>query len=121
MNKMNYIKYLFLFLLASHISAASQVQDRSSINLEKIATQRWIALFTNGYEAWSVVRDTGYPTELSAGVTDGDIFVLGDTNGVYPQRHRYGSGPYNTNGAQVEQANSVQGPDKQATKLWWAK
>ena len=90
-------------------------------NLEKIATQRWIALFTNGYEAWSVVRDTGYPTELSAGVTDGDIFVLGDTNGVYPQRHRYGSGPYNTNGAQVEQANSVQGPDKQATKLWWAK
>ena len=36
MNKMNYIKYLFLFLLASHISVASQVQDRSSINLEKV-------------------------------------------------------------------------------------
>ena len=36
MNKMNYIKYLFLFLLALHISVASQVQDRSSINLEKV-------------------------------------------------------------------------------------
>ena len=36
MNKMNYIKYLFLFLLASHISVASQIQDRSSINLEKV-------------------------------------------------------------------------------------
>ena len=90
-------------------------------NLEKIATQRWIALFTNGYEAWAVVRDTGYPTELSAGVSDDDIFVLGDLNGAYPQRHRYGTGPYNTNAANVEQANSEQGPDVQATKLWWAK
>ena len=54
------------------------------------------------------------------GVSDDDIFVLGDLNGDYPQRHRYGTGPYNTNGANVEQANSVQGPDLQATKLWWA-
>ena len=90
-------------------------------NLEKIATQRWMALFTNGFEAWAVVRDTGYPTELSSGVNDDDIFVLGDLNGDYPQRMRYGSGPYNTNAAGVEQANSLQGPDKQGTKLWWAK
>tara|TARA_Y100001935_G_C17154630_1_gene432206 strand:- start:384 stop:845 length:462 start_codon:yes stop_codon:yes gene_type:complete len=90
-------------------------------NLEKIATQRWMALFTNGFEAWAVVRDTGYPTELSAGVSDDDIFVLGDLNGDYPQRMRYGSGPYNTNAANVEAANGVQGPDKQGTKLWWAK
>ena len=90
-------------------------------NLEKIATQRWMALFTNGFEAWAVVRDTGYPTELSAGVSDDDIFVLGDLNGAYPQRMRYGSGPYNTNGANVEAAASVQGPDRQGTKLWWAK
>ena len=90
-------------------------------NLEKIATQRWMALFTNGFEAWAVVRDTGYPTELSSGVNDDDIFVLGDLNGDYPQRMRYGSGPYNTNAAGVEQANSLQGPDKQGKKLWWAK
>ena len=89
-------------------------------NLEKIATQRWMALFTNGFEAWAVVRDTGYPTELSAGVSDDDIFVLGDLNGAYPQRMRYGSGPYNTNAANVEAAASVQGPDRQGTKLWWA-
>ena len=90
-------------------------------NLEKIATQRWMALFTNGFEAWAVVRDTGYPTELSAGVSDDDIFVLGDLNGAYPQRMRYGSGPYNTNATNVEAAASVQGPDRQGTKLWWAK
>ena len=68
-----------------------------------------------------MLRDTGYPTELSAGVSDDDIFVLGDLNGAYPQRMRYGSGPYNTNAANVEAAASVQGPDRQGTKLWWAK
>ena len=27
-------------------------------NLEKIATQRWLVNYTNGYESWSIVRDT---------------------------------------------------------------
>lgn len=90
-------------------------------NLEKIAIQRWLALFTNGFEAWSVVRDSGYPSELAAGVEDSDIYELGDLNGDYPQRMRYGSGAYNTNGENLNTANDIQGPDKQATSLWWAK
>ena len=32
-----------------------------------------------------------------------------------------GGGAYNTNGDNVSSANSVQGPDLQGTKLWWAK
>ena len=28
--------------------------------LEKVATQRWIANYTNSLEAWAIVRDTGY-------------------------------------------------------------
>ena len=36
MNKMNYIKYLFLFLLTSHGSVVSQVTDKLLINLEKV-------------------------------------------------------------------------------------
>jgi len=91
-------------------------------NLEKIASQRWLANYTNGFEAWAIVRDSGYPADLYAGVNDSDIFELGTTlNGKYPQRMRYGSGAYNTNGDNVNAANSVQGADEQATKLWWAK
>ena len=30
--------------------------------LEKVATQRWIANYTNSLEAWAIVRDTGYPS-----------------------------------------------------------
>lgn len=91
-------------------------------NLEKIATQRWLVSFTDGFEGWAIVRDTGYPKELADGVSDFDIFAAGTTlNGKYPQRMRYGSGAYNTNGSNTEAALQIQGADEQGTKLWWAK
>ena len=90
-------------------------------NFEKISIQRWLAAYTDGFEAWAIVRDSGYPSNLAAGVTDTDIYALGTLNGDYPQRMRYGSGAYNTNGENTEAANAIQGPDLQATKLWWAK
>ncbi len=90
-------------------------------NLAKIATQRWLALFTDGFEAWSVVRDMGYPAELAEGVDDSEIFGLGDINGNYPQRMRYGNAASNQNGANYNAAVASQGADVQDTKLWWAK
>ncbi|MCB0460235.1 MAG: SusD/RagB family nutrient-binding outer membrane lipoprotein [Flavobacteriaceae bacterium] len=90
-------------------------------NLEKIAIQRWIAAYTDGFEAWAIVRDTGYPSELANGVSDYDIFSSGDLNGQYPARMRYGNAAYNTNGVNTEAAVAIQGPDVQATKMWWAK
>lgn len=90
-------------------------------NLEKIAIQRWIAAYTDGFEAWAIVRDTGYPSELYQGVSDYDIFSAGTLNGAYPQRMRYGTNAYNTNGENTREANQVQGPDEQTTKLWWAR
>ena len=99
----------------------AQLDGSMEENIEKIAVQRWIADYTDGFEAWAVVRDTGYPKELAEGVSDADIYSLGTLNGVYPRRMRYGSGAYNTNGDNTEAANAIQGPDEQKTKLWWAK
>ena len=90
-------------------------------NLEKINVQKWIANYTEGFEGWAIVRDSGYPTQLAAGVENADIFGFGDIDGAYPQRMQYGGGAYDTNGANVEAANAAQGDDKQDTKLWWAK
>ena len=90
-------------------------------NLEKIAVQRWIAAYTNGFEAWAIVRDSGYPKQLAQGVSDFEIYSAGDLNGQYPGRLRYGNAAYNTNGSNTEAAIQTQGPDVQATKLWWAK
>lgn len=91
-------------------------------NLEKIAIQRWVANYTDGYEAWSNVRDLGYPSTLAAGVSDYDIYGPGTiTAGAYPSRLRYGSGLQTSNPDNYDDAVQRQGPDMQETKLWWAK
>ena len=90
--------------------------------LEKIATQRWIANYTNGYEAWSIVRDTGYPTSAITTSSDNSIRSLsGEMNGGYANRLRYISSAYTSNADNIQAAVSKQGPDVTTTKLWWAK
>ncbi len=109
------------FLTNESIATLSGTTEQK---LGMVATQRWIAHYTDGLEAWAVARDTGFPQELpglSSTITDQDIYVLGDLNGVYPQRMRYGGDAYNKNGVNVNAANATQGADLQATKLWWAK
>jgi hypothetical protein len=97
-------------------SIASGTMDEK---LEKIAVQRWLNAYTDGNEAWAIVRDTGYPMELSPGVDNQVIYHLGTLNGDYPQRMRYGGGVQdNPNFGAVL---SYQGDDVQATKLWFAK
>lgn len=101
-------------------------QDAANINigtleekLEKIAIQRWLVSYTDGFEAWAVVRDSGYPSNLAQGVSNATIFELGTLNGDYPQRMRYGSGAQSN--PNYGQAVSSQGEDVQGTKLWFAK
>ncbi|UCG27796.1 MAG: SusD/RagB family nutrient-binding outer membrane lipoprotein [Bacteroidales bacterium] len=89
--------------------------------LEQISIQRWIALYTDGFEAWSIVRESGYPAALAAGVSDIDIFGLGDINGDYPTRMRYGTQVQSTNLDNYNAAVLRQGADVQNTQLWWAK
>lgn len=90
--------------------------------LEKIATQRWIANYTNGYEAWSIVRDTGYPTSAITTSSDNSIRSLsGEMNGGYANRLRYISSAYTSNAENIQAAVAKQGPDVKTTKLWWAK
>ena len=87
----------------------------------QINTQRWLANYTNGFEGWAIVRKTGYPAALAGGVTDGDVFSLGEINGAYPQRMRYGNQARDKNGTNLSEALGRQGADAQDTKLWWAK
>lgn len=96
--------------------SGSQEDMRMQIN-----TQRWLANYTNGFEGWAIVRKTGYPAALAAGVTDGDVFSMGEINGAYPQRMRYGNQARDQNGTNLSEALGRQGADAQDTKLWWAK
>ncbi len=100
---------------------ASIATGTTEEKIEKIATQKWLNSYTEGFEGWAVVRKLGYPKELADGVSDFDIFAAGDLNGVYPERLRYGTGAYNKNGANLNVAIGRQGADKMETKLWFSK
>ncbi len=106
--------------IATYITSGGPLTNAS---LENIAIQRWMACYTDGFEAWSIVRKSGFPAELAAGVSDLDIFGLGDAglNGLYPMRLKYGNNAYNTNGDNLQTALGRQGVDEQGISLWWAK
>ena len=87
-------------------------------NLERIITQKWIALYPNGQEAWSEFRRTGYPRIIpivnnrSNGVISTDIQV---------RRMTFPRSEYSNNLAQVQAAADLLtgGVDNGAARLWW--
>ena len=78
--------------------------------LEKIATQKWLALFFNGTEAWAEWRRTGIP-DLQPGP---DALI----NQV-PTRFMYPIEAQSLNGDSYRAAVASQGPDNITTQVWW--
>lgn len=85
--------------------------------LEKIITQKWIAIFPEGQEAWSEFRRTTYPKIFANVVNDSQGQVPA---GKYIRRLPYPSYFTSTNPQGVAQAVTLLGgPDVAGTKLWW--
>lgn len=85
--------------------------------LEKIITQKWIAVFPDGMEAWAEFRRTGYPKQFpmvvnnSAGIIDSNVKI---------RRLPFSDDEYRDNKAEVDKAITLLGgPDNGATRLWW--
>ncbi len=91
------------------------ISNLGAISRENILTQKWIALFGQGVEAWTELRRTGYPVMPAA-----DPQALFQNDGVLPSRLVYPSTEYSLNGAKVSAATQLNGgPDDMKTKLWW--
>lgn len=87
------------------------------INLERIITQKWIAIFPDGQEAWSEFRRTGFPKIFPVEINNsgGDI-----TTTVQVRRIPFPSSEYSTNAVNMPQAeNLLGGRDNGGTPLWW--
>lgn len=88
-------------------------------NLERIITQKWLANFPLGNEAWSEYRRTGYPKLMPVVVNNSGGIVdsrRGARRLFYPQEERTNN-PANYNAA----LTLLGGPDNMATDVWWAK
>ncbi|MFB9108729.1 RagB/SusD family nutrient uptake outer membrane protein [Flavobacterium gyeonganense] len=86
-------------------------------NLEKIITQKWIATYPDGQEAWSEFRRTGYPklfritNNKSGGIISTELGV---------RRLPFAQSEVANNPKGVESGSAVLGgPDNGATRLWW--
>ncbi|SHE72224.1 SusD/RagB family nutrient-binding outer membrane lipoprotein [Dysgonomonas macrotermitis] len=88
-------------------------------NLERIITQKWIAIFPNGIEAWTEFRRTGYP-KLMPVITNNSSVV---STSRMARRLPYPQSEYTGNLTNVQYAvsNYLNGADNMATDLWWAK
>lgn len=83
--------------------------------LEKIGTQKWIAMYPDGLQAWSEWRRTGFPVLTPAEYAENDTKEI-------PRRYVYGTGEYGTNNASVKAAAALlSGGDTQDARMWWDK
>lgn len=85
--------------------------------LERIITQKWLAIFPDGQEAWADFRRTGYPKLFSV-VNNKSNDVINTT--IQIRRLPFPTSEYNTNGAAVKNAlGLLGGADNGGTRLWW--
>lgn len=83
----------------------------SAERLEKIANQKWVALFFNGLEAWYDWRRTGLPA-LTPGASNLN-------NNLIPVRFIYPQSEQSLNGTNRNAAVARQGTDDINTPVWW--
>ena len=93
--------------------------DDLETKLEKIITQKYIALYPNSYEAWAELRRTGYlrlfpvlnPWEGDESLDDGDMI----RRMPYPGREDDST----NNDIERSGLDALGGPDLQGFRLWW--
>jgi len=92
----------------------------TELKLERIITQKWIANFPLGIEAWAEYRRTGYP-RLMPVVTNNSGGLV--NSATMARRLAYPQEEYTENAANVSQAvsNLLKAPDNMGTNVWWAK
>lgn len=85
--------------------------------LERIITQKWIAMFPEGQEAWSEFRRTGYPKLFPVVINNSGGTISKEK---FIRRLPFPQIEYITNPKAVEKAKAyLHGPDTGGTPLWW--
>lgn len=79
--------------------------------MQRIGTQKWVALYMNGYEAWAEWRRIGFPalTPAPASLNPGGI----------PRRQAYPAFEANLNQANYNEAVDRLGDDNLNSRIWW--
>jgi hypothetical protein len=101
----------------STIPVAWNNADPFQTMLQKIITQKWIAMYPEGEEAWAEFRRTLYPTLFPVIVNNSGGSI---STSEFIRRLPFASDEYTTNPAGTQAAITLLGgPDNGGTPLWW--
>lgn len=103
----------------SDITIKWEENDETDKKLERVLTQKWIALFLDPLNGWSDFRRTGYPRIFQS--TKSEDPTCDTSRGQ--RRLRFPQSEYQQNEENVTAAVSMlsSGDDTNGTDLWWAK
>lgn len=99
--------------ISAFLARPGIVYKGGTAGLVQIAEQKWIALYTDGGNAWSEWRRTCRPATVVAGVDA--------TLNEVPRRLEYATLENQVNAESVQAAVAAQGADVLSTRIWWDK
>ncbi len=106
-----------------NVAPAWDNYDTQEVKLQKIMTQKYLALYPNAVEAWTEYRRTGYPfimapfykkARTNIGAQESDKIRA-------PERIRYSASAYSSNPNLSAVTTLLGGADEGKTKLWWVR
>lgn len=97
--------------IAAFLAQPGVVYQGGTAGLKQIATQKWVALFTDGGQAWFEWRRTCQPPAIAPGPAAVLSYV--------PRRLFYPTAEHTVNGDNVNAAVTAQGTDNMKTQVWW--
>jgi len=92
---------------------ATSIAYNPTKGIEQIATQRWIHLYLDGWEAWSEWRRTGFPVLATPANSSNPAGI--------PRRLMYPAADKLVNTKNYNAVVAQQGADNLNTRLWWDK
>ena len=95
----------------AYLARSEVAYKGGTAGLKQIGVQRWIALYSDGGQAWAEWRRTCQPETVRPGpaaITD-----------EVPRRFQYGPAEYAANRDQVDAAAARMGGNEFETRMWW--
>ncbi|MGC9151583.1 MAG: SusD/RagB family nutrient-binding outer membrane lipoprotein [Microbacter sp.] len=101
----------------AYLSGVPGLTGANESSFQALMTQKWLALFPNGVEAWAEIRRTGYPLTTADYVSVSPNATV--TNGNWIGRLRYVNNEHDNNASNLPANYNTYSNDRMDKCVWW--
>ncbi|PKQ64206.1 hypothetical protein BZG02_05120 [Labilibaculum filiforme] len=102
---------------SAYVDGLPNLSGTNESSLKQLITQKWLANFPNGVEAWADFRRTDYPDiTLPKDGVSGSASVA---SGTWVKRVRYPNSAHLNNEANMPSSQNTTETDRMDIKVWW--